>query len=453
MNQMKLDWRQGILRLTIMGMEYCWLCALLFLLNDWVVDGLLAILWLLPLYPGAFIFNKLWRWRRFKIYVYAVNGLVLTLAIWLLVETQIPSGMELVQLLKSGTLLVGGSIALWWLGWRLADLRVTFTNLFVDFQFGLPILLSVFLIASLVGIQLTSSIPIVLAFFLFALVGMALAHTQDGVGWLTGSHQNFWAGLLLASIGLILSLGLLIGSVITPDFLQLVLIPFKWLWSMFWKGIEFLLGLFPASEPVELPPEMVAPEIPQMEPDGFKMWTIPASLRTWFRIGYAILVSGFLLLALWRISSQILGWLRRKLTPAEAEVESLPGALKADLLGLLKHIMLKLLKLRLLFRRQKKLEPISSGTASVRQIYHQFLRWAARSGWPRQLSQTPHEYLYTLEGLLPVAQQELRLITEQYVSARYSPLSPTEEELYQLRQSWHQLRKNRLKKPDSEHTY
>jgi len=428
-NQMKLDWRRGILRLTIMGMEYCWLCALLFLLNDWVADGLLAILWLLPLYPGAFIFNKLWRWRRFKIYVYVVNGLVLTLAIWLLVETQIPSGMELVQL------------------------RVTFTNLFVDFQFGLPILLSVFLIASLVGIQLTSSIPIVLAFFLFALVGMALVHTQDGGRWLTASHQNFWAGLLLASIGLILSLGLLIGSVITPDFLQLVLIPFKWLWGMFWKGIEFLLSLFPASEPVELPPGMVAPEMPQMESDGFKMWTIPASLRTWLRIGYTIFISGFLLCALWRISSQILGWLRRRLTPAEAEVESLPGALRADLLSLLKRAMLKLLKLSLLLRRQRKPEPFSSGTSAVRQIYRQFLGWAAKNGWPRQLFQTPHEYLYALEDLLPVAQQELRLITEQYVSARYSPLSPTDEELYQLKQSWHQLRKNRLKKPDSEHAY
>lgn len=183
------------------------------------------------------------------------------------------------------------------------------------------------------------------------------------------------------------------------------------------------------------------------------MWTMPEALRSGLRLGWSVLFFGLILVALWRVSSQIFGWLHRKLTPAEAEVEPLPGAFRADLLGLLKRIMLKLLGFRLPFWRRKKLEHLSAETASIRQIYRQLLRWAASSGWPRHLSQTPHEYLHTLENLLPVAQQELRFITEQYVSVRYSPRSPTEKELYQFRRSWYQLRQNRLKGPDSEHTH
>ncbi len=468
---MKPDWRQGILYLIIMGMDCCWLYALLILLNKQVTDGHLSIPWLLLLYPLAFIFNKLLqRLRLSKVYLYAVNGLVWAIGMLLMVKTQLYSGLGLfepawllalpqalsriIQTLEPEILLLGGSIVLWWLGWRLARLRVTFTTSVTEFQFGLAILLIVFFSASQLGVQLANSVLIALVFFLFALAGMALARSLEGAGWLTGSYQGLWSGLLLAGIGLILILGLLIGSVVTPDFLQLILIPFKWLWGMVLKAITFLASLFPEPEPVELPPALVMPEmLPPEAEEGFKMWTMPESVRSGLRLGWGVLFFGLILVALWRVSSQIFGWLRRKLTPAEAEVEPLPGAFRADLQGLLKRIMLKLLGFRLPFWRQKKLEPLSSETASIRQIYRQLLRWAASSGWPRHLSQTPHEYLHTLENLLPVAQQELRFITEQYVSVRYSPRSPTEKELYQFRRSWYQLRQNRLKGPDSEHTH
>jgi hypothetical protein len=56
---MKLDWRRGILYVTIMGMESCWLYALIALLNKQVAGGHLSTLGLLLLYPLAFGFNKL----------------------------------------------------------------------------------------------------------------------------------------------------------------------------------------------------------------------------------------------------------------------------------------------------------------------------------------------------------------------------------------------------------
>jgi len=81
----------------------------------------------------------------------------------------------------------------------------------------------------------------------------------------------------------------------------------------------------------------------------------------------------------------------------------------------------------------------------VRELYRRFLRWAAASGFPRRTSQTPHEYFHTLADLLPEARQELAFITQQYVSARYGTVPQTEDELRQLRQSWHKVKQNDLK--------
>ena len=96
--------------------------------------------------------------------------------------------------------------------------------------------------------------------------------------------------------------------------------------------------------------------------------------------------------------------------------------------------------MRRLFRPRARARAVLPEIASVRQIYRQFLRWAAAAGFPRQQSQTPHEYLYQLAGLLPEAQGDLDLITQQYVRTRYGAWLPTEDELHQLRQSWYNVK-------------
>jgi hypothetical protein len=186
--------------------------------------------------------------------------------------------------------------------------------------------------------------------------------------------------------------------------------------------------------------------MPDMEPsDGFG-WTMPESLRSGFRIVWGVFFFGLMLLALWRISTAILRWLRRRLTSAGgAEFEPLPGAFRADLLGFLKHIILKLLGIKRLFRPVARGKPVLPEIASMRQIYRQFLRWAAAAGFPRQSSQTPHEYLYELAGMLPEVQEDLALITQQYTRVRYGTWLPTEDELQQIRQSWYNVKQNRLR--------
>ena len=463
---MKLDWRQSTLYIATIGMEGCWLYALIALLNNQVAGGRLSVLGILLLYPLAFVFNVLLQRLRWpKACIWSVSWLAWAMGMLLIVKVQlfgdlplsdpawllsIPRSIaEVIYTFKPELLILLSTGVLWWLGRRLASLTGKFAALVSGFQFGLVMLVITFLSASLLKVSLDNSVPIALTFFLFALLGISVAHALEGTSWLSGLYQGHWSGLLLISISFILILGLLISSVVTPDLLQLFWAAIKWVWGLVWglvmKVIVFLASLFPEPEPVELPP---MPSMPAMEPaKEFKLWAMPESVRSGLRIGWTVMVAGFLLFALWRISSDIFRWLHRKLAGmAGAEFEPLPGAFRADFLSLLKRILFKLLKLRLPFRLGARSESVLPGIASVRQIYRQLLHWAAAGGYPRQMSQTPHEYYYALAGLLPEAQRDLDLITQQYVRTRYGASLPNEDELHRLSQTWHRVKQNHLKR-------
>jgi len=191
----------------------------------------------------------------------------------------------------------------WWLGQRLAYLRANFTALVSEFQFGLIILIITFLVASQFGIELAGSVYLVLLFSLFALLGMSIAHALEGTSWLSGLFQGHWSGLLLVSI-----------------LLQLILAALKWVLAMVMKGVFFIAGkiipflssLMPAPEPVEMPPLMPTPDItePLVE---VRQRLIPEWVTGGLRIAWTVMVLGFVVFALWRVSSQIFSWLQRKL--------------------------------------------------------------------------------------------------------------------------------------------
>jgi len=460
----KADWRQYVLYATVVGMEGCWLYALMVLLNERGADGRLSIAGLLLLYPLAFGFNVLLRQLRWpKICLLSLSWVVWLLCMLLVVKIQLFSTVawlnpawlmalpqaitRVVYTFEPELLILVSSAVMWWLGRRLAYLRINFAASVSEFQFGLAILLITFFITSQLELNIADSVPIALTFFPFALLGMSVAHSQESTSWLSGLYQGHWSVLLLVSISLILVLGLLISALVTPDLIKLFVAVLKWVWVLIVKAMEFLASIFPESGTVELPPDtpMLQPE----DTEAFKMWTIPQPLRSGLRLTWTILVGGLMLLALWRVSSQIFSWLRRKLPGAgRVEVESLSGAFRADLLNLLKRIFSKLLSLKWLIRRQRKPEPHE--IAPVRQIYRQLLQWASKRGWPRLAYQTPYEYLSTLEELLPASRDSLHFITQHYVSARYGQSLPSDEEIHRLRQSWHQLRQNRIQRPDRE---
>jgi hypothetical protein len=168
----------------------------------------------------------------------------------------------------------------------------------------------------------------------------------------------------------------------------------------------------------------------------------PESLRNALRIGWTILALGAMLAALWRISTQIADWLRRRMANhSRGEVESLNGAFRADILGFLKRIIARLFGFGWIKSRQTAAQPIDP----VRQVYRQLLKWAAGEGFPRRAFQTPYEYLTALRELKPAAVAGLSYITQQYINVRYGLTAPSAEELEKLRQTWQQVKQGGLK--------
>lgn len=459
---MKLDLRKGILYVAAIGIEGCWLYALMALLNKRVAAEHLSIFGILLLYPISFGLNGWLRklqWPNVGLRI--INWMAWAVAMLLIVKIQLFIGLawsdtawllavpraivELIYTFKPELLILISTAVIWWLGRRLAFVNINFTVLVSEFQFGLFILVITFFITYQIDLDIAHSVYLIVAFFLISLLGISVAHAMEGTSWLSGLYPGHWSGLLLVSVSLVLILGFIISFVVTPDLLRLLVAALQWVWEAIMDVLAFIASLLPEIGPMEEPPPV--PVMPSMEsPEETTRWfTMPEALRSGLRIGWSVLVAGFFLFALWRISSEIFKWLRRKLASMSgAEFEPMPGAFRADFLSLLKRIFSKLLGWRRLFRSRARAAPVLPEIASVRQIYRQFLRWAAAAGFPRQVYQTPHEYLYKLAGLLPEAQGDLDLITQQYVRTRYGAWLLTDDELHQLKQSWYNVKQYHL---------
>jgi hypothetical protein len=460
---MKMDWRQGILYITVLGMEGCWLYALITMFNGQVADGRLSILGLLLIYPLSFGFNWLIQrllWK--KVYIHGLSWLVWLLAMLVTVKIQLFLNMplsdlawilavpraigEVINNFNPALMILITTAVIWWLGQRLAHLKVNFMVLVSEFQFGFVILAFTFLFAYLLRVEIGHPVYLTLFFFVFALTGASVAHAMEGTSWLSGLYQGQWLGLLLLSISLVIIVGLIISSLITPDLLQLGLAVLNWVWGLILKMITFIVSLIPQPEPQ---PPMEIPSMGPMPGAGQKetfTWSMPEAVRSSLRIMVGVLFVGMVLVALWQVSSQIFAWLRRRMASvAGAEYEPLPSTFIADFLRLIRRVLIKLFEFRLLFRIRRKPRSISPAALSIRQIYRQLLRWAADRGYPRHISQTPQEYFNRLAGLLPERRGDLDLITRQYIGVRYGVSLPTRDELDQVSQSWHKIRHNRLK--------
>jgi len=463
---MTLDWQQSALRLVILAVEVCWLYVLAAFLNDQTVDGRLSVLGLLLLFPIAFGFNRLLsqvRWPR--ILIVTISWLAWALAMLLMVKIQLFSNLGLSDTdwltalpeaiadmfynFSPELLILVSSVVMWWLGRRLAYLRINFAVSLTEFQFGLAIMLIILFVSFLLDGEIAGSVPIAIAFFLLALSGVFLAHARERTGWLEVLQRGRWFGLLLVCIAIILILGLLIGAIVTDGLLELLLTPFKWMWGLAQDVFGFFADLLPDSNPGEPPPDeglgILDFEGGSSEDPG--VGQMSDSTRRVLAAVFTVFLISCVLLALWRISSVAFSLLRRMLaTGAGAELEPLPGSFRVDLVNLLRRLALMFLGLRRLFRLPRRSVSLPSEAASIRHTYRQLLRWAARKGYARRMSQTPYEYSHFMGNLLPVAQDDLRLITEQYVSTRYSPSLPTKNELHEVKQSWYRVKRMRLKK-------
>jgi hypothetical protein len=72
--------------------------------------------------------------------------------------------------------------------------------------------------------------------------------------------------------------------------------------------------------------------------------------------------------------------------------------------------------------------------------YLSILRRAGQQGFPRQQAQTPYEYTATLDPHLPQAQEEMDVLTQAFVEARYSPHTIAPDWAGRVHAHWEQVK-------------
>jgi hypothetical protein len=453
----------GSLRLVIAGMEACWLYTTLLLVQRKTGSDALLPALILLFYPLSWLLHSTllrrprpWLRRNFI----SVAGWLITsfLLGWCIFSSTLNffdwsffgrSAAGMVRFSpfpnQEQLFLVSGTL-LWWLGKRLAGLPQGFSTLISEFQFGMALLLILFLLDSQWGLNLPGLIFVCLAFFALSFVGISLAHGDEGKGWLHGPHRRQWLTILLLTICAAFALGLFMSATIKPDLLKLLLSIPKLIWHVVSEILRiimaFLVGLFPQPDYGSMSPPAGPAAVPSEPPSWVQIFRLPEWVR---QVGQVVVVSLWLILilaALWSLSSQILHWLLHRLDHNEgATYEPMPGAFMEDLLHLLRMILKRLSRALAFFRPKARTKPAASGEAeSVRRVYRQLLDRAASRGCPRLASQTPAEYLRTLVEWRPEAHGELAFITEEYVLARYGPISPAKDKLERIANAWHRLK-------------
>jgi hypothetical protein len=460
---MNRRWVEITLCGAVAGLEVSWFWAFLDLLNQKAAVGSLPLLSLLGFYPISFVFHRVlgrlsWK-KTIPLGFLAWAALVLLLGKghfsahtgWEDPQWLRDFGYALARTVHGLTresLVALSSAVFWGFGCRLAYVRIHFATLVSEFQFGLAVLLTLFLLNAQWELSTAALIPLTLAFFFFALGGIAVSHAAERESWVWGRYRHRWFAFLLLTIGFILGIGWLISAVAKPSLIELILSLLsaagQWIWAWIVKFFIFLGELIPPPKPAELPPVARLPRMKGPAEEPFILFS--ESVREVLRFIWGAGVISLLLAALWSICSQIFGWFRRKMGGMEdAEVEPLPGAFREDLLNFLKKL-LRIFGLAWPFGKGRSVEPMLPGVGLVRKTYRQLSAWAAKKGHARNRGQTPYEYLPGLVAWLPERGGDLAFITEAYVRARYGLSAPTESGLEELRQSWQRVRQTRLKK-------
>ncbi len=450
-----------VILIVIMGMELSWLYALLSAANKSVSDLLSIPLLLSTLLISAVISKALSYLHWPKPLTTILSWIIWPAAMLLMIKfqlfreaaftdtawlTAIPHAFSRIfNSFEPALLVLISTAALWWLGRRLAYMKPDFSSAVTEFQFGMVILITTIFTAYMLDLDQSSSLPVTLIFFSLGLFGISVSHAQ-GSNWLNSGREGHWTGILLFSIGIILAAGIIISLIFTQDLVQLILDILKWIWGLIDKLMGLIASLFPEQSPPSPPPGMEMPAVPPSE--DTEVFRLPEWLTGGARLIWTISVTAFLLFAIWRISSQIFRWMRNRASRGSAEVESLKGAFKIDLLNWLKRLLSRIPGIKFRMPHKAGNRDLPPEIASVRQLYSELLRWGAEKGHSRRKSQTPNEYREELGQLIPENQDGLSFITHQYIHARYGSASPTEEDLSRLKQDWQRIKKSGLKRPN-----
>jgi hypothetical protein len=259
------------------------------------------------------------------------------------------------------------------------------------------------------------------------LLAIGLLAFAGGVGLLAGGPLSLWIDDLLSIVGRFVSRVLLL---ILGPLIYLLGSALAW----FIRFIEsFFQGL--QADPIEMTTATSMQEaIESLEEIQGVTWA--PQLGSILSTALAIVSVSFLF---WIILYTVRKYRRGQLTQGPQEVERirLSGSVVDYLRALLQG------------RAKRAIEGISSlnpaerfiAATRIRRIYAGLLKLSARLGEPRSPSDTPLEFMETLEKILPDSQEELATITHAYLRVRYGELPEKRGQIEEVESAWERVRK------------
>jgi hypothetical protein len=423
--------------LGLMAMELSYLYVLASLFSGPTYSLILMLL----LYPLA-LFSKLVLPRAvFSRQLKLVLGVALvTLVIALVAGERLVSSLATGQADVAGIILrIGFCGLIWLMGYTVPHQRVNYVTIALRLQIGV--------LAMLVFAQVTGSAPPVFLFFVLAPLALFLARWASSISRGATALRSPKLSHLLLGGAVVIVPGTAITLLFSPDVARAIV---DWLENISMKISDWVMAQYEPATPssgfkfdfgCNMQPESggTSPSTPTLPPaEG----TSGTGLVVFWVILSVILLA---------IVALIVFSLRRRKAkrkakaqpaePAPFQIRMVSISMFRSLLSLFPQLVKKLwLWLTSLFQKWKKRpKPSEEVLTSIRALYRNLLRWAAKQGIARLPSQTPLEHLVLLEQRSPQQQDDLKQFTEAYLVARYSRKPVFPEEFDSAKKAWQRV--------------
>ncbi len=314
------------------------------------------------------------------------------------------------------------------------------------FRLGI-VMFFVYGVLSLAGRQDLPGLGMFAIFLCATLMALSAARVSF-LGRVRGGRRNpftrQWLGSISGAVMATVGTGLTMALLVIGRLQALILFVVGAIMTLSFAPLFFLLALFmdvPVPE-MEAPPPTPAGMV--LEPTGFgpdlldqtnqRVNALPDNVRGIVFVVGIVLSVGLFLVLLWAVTSAVQRMMRNP------DVEYI--AKRGDLVELFRRQAGEQLRQpgdwlagRLQGRQRVQ------AAARVRQIYAELLTLCAELDLPRAESQTPLEFLKTVQGELPSARADLGTLTNAYLKVRYGELPETHEEVRAVETAWEQVRR------------
>jgi len=341
---------------------------------------------------------------------------------------------------------------LWWRGLVLAQRRLTSESVAFRFRLGLVMIA----VTTALGSTMLAwpYHRFVFLFFFASLLGIALARAEEVGEQYGGSQSPFglsWLATLVTAGLAVLLLAGGVAALLTGDNISLLLVPVLQVLNIVLFGIVYvaawiaqiliapLMALFGQYELgrlfEELARKMTPAELSEVQGQG----QVSPFTAEQLAVAKAVGIIGGVLLLLLLVAISLRRLRAREGWQRDEERESVwEGAhLRRGLRDLLHRGRRRLDEATAMLRRSRLGQLFAAMT--IRRIYAHLGRLAAERGYPRELHETPYEYLPTLGQAFPDGHEEVARITGAYVAVHYGEVPEQPLELAAVQAAWERI--------------